>query len=371
VDARDKGQSGRLRLSAVTGGRDNNLNLMRFLAATLVIFTHAFYFTRHTAAEPFHRLFNRGIGDIGVDAFFVLSGFLVTKSWQGRSLPEFAWARCMRIYPGLWASVLLTVLLVGPFFATVPALNFWISRDTLAYIVHNGLMLPYFGARLVLAHAFRGTAAAFNASLWTLPPEIEMYLTLAILGVLFGLRARYAAALALLGIALVLVARLGASEEDLLIAHGRFLYFFFTGSLAWLLRTRITLSSRVALALIVGVAGTVLLTRSFAVRQAALALALPYLLLWFAYVPAGSIRAWNRLGDYSYGLYIYAAPIQLAMATLGIGTIPEANFAASMLIALAFAVASWHLLERRALHRPLPHSLARLQIRTPLLARSH
>lgn len=370
VNARGGRGQARLRLSAVSGGRDNNFNLLRFLAAALVILTHAFYFTAHTAAEPFHRLFNRGFGDAGVDAFFVLSGFLVTKSWQERSLPEFAWARCMRIYPGLWASVLLTVLLAGLFFAAVPALQFWLSRDTLAYIAHNTLMLPHFGARLRLTHALRGTTAAFNASLWTLPLEIEMYLTLAVLGVVFGVRARYAAALALLGVAFVVAGRLWAAENDMLIAHGRFLYFFFIGSLAWLLRARIALSSPAALALMGAVLVTLLLTPSFAARQVALALALPYLLLWFAYVPAGPIRAWNRLGDYSYGLYIYSAPIQLAVATLGVGATPAVNFAASIFIALTFAIASWHLIERPALHRPLPHSLARLRIRTPLLLMS-
>lgn len=359
-----------VRLSSVSAGRDNNLNLMRFVAATMVILTHAFGLTDNTAFEPFHRLFDLGGGDVGVNMFFVLSGLLVTKSWLGKRPSEFAWARCMRIYPGLWASVLITVLLAGLFFSTVPTLTFWSSRETLAYIGHNFFVLPHFGARLDLPHAFTAEGREFNVSLWTLPLEIEMYLMLALVGVLLGVRARYVAALALLGAGMVIVAHLTHSSDAMLASRGRFLYFFFCGSLAYMLRERILLSTLGAAALFAGLIGVGLLSGSFPVRQAALALALPYLLLWSAYIPRGFIRNWNRLGDYSYGLYIYSVPIQTAVAALGIGSTPLKNFWISMPIALAFATASWHLLEQRALHRPLPRWLARLQIQTPLLARS-
>ncbi len=346
-------------LSVACRGRDNNLNLMRFLAATLVIFTHAFGLTDNGRFEPFARVFDLSGGDLGVDVFFVLSGFLVTRSWDGKTPAQFAWARCMRIYPGLWASVLVSVLIAGLLFATVPALTFWSSHDTLAYLAHNLTMLPKLGARLDLPHAFRSHEPTFNVSLWTLPLEIEMYILLGVVGALLGLRARYAAALALLGCGIVLVSKLTGSSHDLLEARGRFMYFFFAGSLAYVLRDRITLSGRVALALLGLVLAGVAFSRSFLVRQAALSLALPYLLLWFAYVPAGPIRKWNRLGDYSYGIYIYAAPIQIALVTLGVGTTPATNFAAAMAVALAFAVTSWHLLERRALRIPLPRLLSR------------
>lgn len=359
-----------LRLSAVTSGRDNNLNLMRFLAATFVIINHAFGLTGQTALEPFQRLFGVGGGYVGVNIFFVLSGFLVTKSWQGRSPVEFAWARCTRIYPGLWASVIITVFLGGLLFATVPALTLWSSHDTLTYLAHNLFVLPHFGAQIDLPHVFTAQGTEFNVSLWTLPLEIEMYLTLALVGVLLGVRARYAAALALLGVGMVIVAHLSHAGDTVLASRGRFLYFFFCGSLAYLLRDRIILSGWAAAGLLLAVLGTIALSKSFPPRQAVLALTLPYLLLWFAYVPAGLIRAWNRLGDYSYGLYIYSAPIQVAVFTLGIGATPARNFFISLLIALAFAAASWHLLESRALHRTMPQSLRRLRIRVPLLARS-
>lgn len=355
-----------LPLSTVSAGRDNNLNFMRFAAATLVVFTHAFEITGHAASELTRRLFDLGSGDIGVDIFFVISGFLVTKSWQGRTPAEFAWARCMRIYPGLWASIVLTVFLTGLLFATVSPFTFWSARGTLAYIAHNFFVMPHFGARLDLPHAFAGQGSEFNDSLWTLPPEIEMYLTLAMLGVLLGVRARYAAILALLGVGMVILAQLTQLSGNVLASHGRFLYFFFSGALAYTLRERIILSVRSVAIMLAGLLGALVLSESIPLHQAALAVALPYLLLWLAYVPAGAIRSWNRLGDYSYGLYIYSMPTQYAVSALGIGT-PAENFGISMLVALAFAVASWHLLERRALKWPMPRWLARMRVRAPLL----
>jgi len=258
-----------VRLSAVIAGRDNNLNLMRFLAAALVMVNHAFGITGHTATEPFYRVFELGGGDIGVDVFFVLSGFLVTRSWEGKPLPAFLWARCMRIYPGLWVSVLVTVILAGACFATVPRLEFWSSRSTLTYVGHNLLMLPHLGARLDLPHAFTAAGSEFNVSLWTLPLEIQMYLTLALLGVLLGIRARYLAALTLLGVGIVLVSKLTHSSHDMLLARGRFLYFFFAGSLAYALRGRIILRSRTAATLLALVFATIAVTGVFAVRQGA------------------------------------------------------------------------------------------------------
>ena len=55
-------------------GRDNNFNIIRFLAATMVIWTHAFGLLGYTEFEPVHRIFGIGAGDLGVDIFFVLSG---------------------------------------------------------------------------------------------------------------------------------------------------------------------------------------------------------------------------------------------------------------------------------------------------------
>jgi len=78
-------------------------------------------------------------------------------------------------------------------------------------------------------------------------------------------------------------------------------------------------------------------------------LTIAYFLLYLAYVPAGFIRKYNLLGDYSYGVYIYAFPVQQSAAALipGISTLHVILIAAPVTILLS--AISWHLLEKRAL----------------------
>lgn len=334
-------------------GRDNNFNLIRFVAATLVIWTHAFGLFDRTSFEPVFDTLHLGAGDLGVDIFFILSGYLVSKSWDGKTLSQFAWARFTRIYPGLWVSILASVLIVALFFTDEPATRFLSSGPTIAYVAHNATMLPTIGSRMTLPHAFPYQGSKFNLALWTLPYELQMYAVLALVGITVGLRAPYVGALAALGVAGVFLDKVGAAHL-MSINRGRFLYLFFIGSLAYSLRRHIPLRTWLAGILACVVALTLALTSRYAIRQAVVLAALPYLLLWCGLVPRSILRLWNRLGDYSYGMYIYGCPIQIALITTGTTTTSGANFLLAMLIALPVAAISWHLLEKNALRLPLP-----------------
>lgn len=335
-------------------GRDNNFNLIRFAAATLVIWSHAFWLRGHSQPDFLSRTFGLGAGGLGVDIFFVLSGFLVAKSLDGKTLAEFIWARCMRIYPALWVSIIVSVLLAALFFSDEAAARFLISDGTVRYIVHNAALLPPLGAQISLPHAIAHEGARFNSSLWTLPHELEMYALLAALGMTVGLRVRYVGALAALGAATgILLHRLGPAGP-VVGPYARFLYLFFAGALAYTLRSRITLRTWLAIGLASAIAVCVVVTHRHFVRLAVLLLAMPYLLLWLGLVPGGPLRLWNRLGDYSYGMYIYACPVQLVLFSTGATSTGEGNFLLSMLITLPIAAASWHALEKRALRIRLP-----------------
>jgi peptidoglycan/LPS O-acetylase OafA/YrhL len=331
-------------------GRDNNFNLIRFLAATSVIWTHAFGIQGEVGHEPLNEVFGISAGEIGVNVFFVLSGYLVSKSWTGKSWQEFAWARCMRIFPALWVSTIVLVFLVAAWFTSEPALQFLTSRSTASFVARNVTII--FGSREDLPGAFWNIYPNINQPLWTLPYELHMYIVLAIVGATLGLRPRWVASLTMLGIAMIALEQLSGQRITWLVDNGRFLCFFFSGSLVYVLRERIVLSWSVTVTCVAVVAVS-LLSKSFAVREAALAPALVYLLLWCAYVPSGVLRLWNRLGDYSYGMYIFAFPVQVALFSAGLRGV-WANFLITMLIALVIAACSWHFLESRALKIKLP-----------------
>lgn len=74
-----------------------------------------------------------------------------------------------------------------------------------------------------------------------------------------------------------------------------------------------------------------------------------YIVLYLAYIPSGHIREFNRLGDYSYGIYIYAWPIQQSIAALTDRISVFQMIILSFGISLTFAIASWHIVEKPSL----------------------
>ena len=66
-----------------TNHRDNNFDFLRFIAALLVIITHSVTLTG-AGIHPL-KSFSNGqirVGDLAVDVFFTMSGFLITASYS-------------------------------------------------------------------------------------------------------------------------------------------------------------------------------------------------------------------------------------------------------------------------------------------------
>jgi peptidoglycan/LPS O-acetylase OafA/YrhL len=106
-----------------------------------------------------------------------------------------------------------------------------------------------------------------------------------------------------------------------------------------------------------------LLVPSQVLRELIVFFTMPYMALWFAYVPAGRIRQFNKLGDYSYGVYIYASPVQLFLARQTDVTEPLLNLLYAVCVVVPVAVLSWHFIEKLALAMPCPAILQRLRLR--------
>jgi peptidoglycan/LPS O-acetylase OafA/YrhL len=347
-------------LATLSTGRDNNLNLLRFTAATAVVYAHSFGVTSQTSSEIFYSIFGIGLGDISVDSFFVVSGFLVVKSFCSKDLRHFIWARIMRIFPALWVSSLLFVAVAGLFFSPLSAIDFWSRHDTLLYLVKNATMLPTVGAETRLPFAFNTSSTAFNTSLWTLPLELQMYMLLSLLGLIGALRyPMITVGVACFG-GIGFVGDLFGWFHLLDIDRARFIFMFFCGSSFFLFRARVLMSGMFAAICIVALVAVAILTSNHVLHRLVLAAVLPFLTLWFGFVPGGHIRRFNQLGDYSYGVYILACPIQFYLADRYGNLSPWGLFAFSMIVVVPLAVISWHYLESRALHAPLPQVMASL-----------
>ena len=340
-------------------GRDNNFNLVRLLAAGLVLVSHSWPLTA-TPGEPLERFADFSLGHLGVDVFFVVSGFLVTGSLLARgSLASFVRARALRIFPALIASAFGTALVIGPLVTQLPLGRYFTAWDTWRFALQNSTTWPW-GVRWWLPGVFlhQPGGPAVNGALWSLPWELTMYALLAVFGALL-LRPRpllTRAALRNVVIALAAAATLGHGLNEAFdwsrafkIVQGlRLVALFFTAAALQFFKGRVPLSWPLLAAALVALPA-VLWTKGFAL--ALYPLALTYLVLWLALVPGGVLRRYNRLGDYSYGFYLWQFPLQQCIVLARPGTTQPQLLMYSLPAALALAVVSWHLIESPALAR--------------------
>jgi len=348
-------------LSDYSGGRNNNFNLIRFVAAMAVLVSHGFALTTgDESIEPFRKHLNMTVGGMAVDVFFLTSGFLVTASLLTRKNAfEFVCARALRIYPALWTMLILTVLLLGSSVTTLALPSYLVSPQVWSYLGHGATLLAGVKSELPGVFDANPIASGINGSLWTLPYEIGMYgILLAgwLIAGIFGrrraglLEAAILATAALAGLyVLIGYFRHGPPEDFELHRTYRLsslLFMFFCGGSFYVLRDRIRMSSKLFGGLLAVLLASAVNKHSF---HAAYILCIPYLLFYIAYVPAGLIRAFNKLGDYSYGIYIYAFPVHQAVVYLLPGSSILASTLACALITLLLSVASWHLIEESAL----------------------
>ena len=99
-------------LDRVFDPRDNALNAWRLVLATTVILWHSWPLTGH--ALP-NRMAVELLASVPVDAFFAISGFLITWSWmRNPNLRQYFTARCLRIFPGLWVCVIIIAFVIAP-----------------------------------------------------------------------------------------------------------------------------------------------------------------------------------------------------------------------------------------------------------------
>ncbi|CAN7364552.1 acyltransferase family protein [Duganella sp. LjRoot269] len=332
-------------------GKDNNFNLIRILAALAVLFTHSFALSG--SVEPLRDSLGMTMGSFAVDIFFIASGFLVTGSLLKRqSLIEFCWARLLRIYPALLVALLLTVLVLGPLFTTLPLHQYFASKVVYIYLVKNLLLVA--GTNFILPGVFENNPypGAVNGSLWTMPYEVRMYLILAVSWLALRLKRQFRLrAMTWAILASTVIAGIATLAEYLASgAAGQFerlFFMFFCGASYYVCRDRIELKRPLFYAMVALLLGSAVWGKQpfFVVYT----LSLAYLLFYLAYVPGGMLRRYNLVGDYSYGTYIYAFPVQQAVAALLPGCSAGTMILLSGAVTLALAALSWHLLEQRAL----------------------
>ena len=298
------------------GSRHNNFGALRLVFAALVIVSHSPELvdgnrTRELLTRVFGTL---SFGELAVDGFFLISGYLIAKSAaQSRTVLEYFAKRIVRIVPGYLVCFLICFFLIAPF---VGASRSVLSFDSIKLGLKNIVeMNPP-----DVAGVFTGSPyPALNGSMWTIAYECRCYLAAAIFGIC-GLYSPSNLRFILLVLSLFLIflvhyfgslANIHFPAEGIVgnpAENSRFLAVFSVGALYYSFRDVIKFTTPIAIC-----SGVILVPLMFSHRWAEAAFMIfgGYILFWLAFkVNMPNISAIDGGTDISYGLYLYAWPIQ-------------------------------------------------------------
>jgi peptidoglycan/LPS O-acetylase OafA/YrhL len=327
-----------------TEQKNNNLTALRWFAALMVLYSHAFVFLGQK--HP-HFLGMVPVGPLGVWIFFSISGYLIMQSWtHDPHLLRFLAKRALRIFPALVVCIVLSMFVLGPVLTTLDLSTYLRHPMTWDYLDNIFLYITY---QLPGVFAANTHPNAVNGSIWSLPVEFFMYLVIAIVGVLKAPRWVWL----ILGVIVVLLAQIWAippgktfiiyrTDVRQVLFCGS---FFMVGAAFYLCRFErfFNLSTVGALTLLwlcLSAVPDLFLLSGW--------LILPFITLGFGLSQGLWLSRLSR-HDYSYGIYIYAFPVQQSLVHFYPQQTIAEHLVSATLITVGLAALSWHLVEKRAL----------------------
>ena len=333
----------------------NNLTALRWFAACLVLYGHAHAFLG-LPEVLFMQIVPMGL--LGVYIFFAISGYLVAQSWsRDPHVLRFMAKRALRIFPGLVVCTLLSVLVLGPLLTSLDANAYWQNEHTLGYLSNIALYISY---HLPGVFANNAWPHAVNGSLWSLPVEFFMYLLLALIGLVgamvqAALNIQRATAWLVGGMSLLFIALAALwalpTQEAMVVYRTDLrhipmcgVYFMVGASLYCFQWEKHFTLSNVLLALVAW------LSLSHRTQWFAMAswLVLPFVVMAFGLARHPWLGRMHTR-DYSYGIYIYAFPVQQTVASFWPQMPLPAYLLSTFVITVALAAISWHFVEKPAL----------------------
>lgn len=324
---------------------NNNFDLLRLTGALLVMFSHAYGQMADPSREILYRLTNHHIfmGNIGLMIFFVISGYLVTQSLlQTASVKKYIARRILRIYPAYIVNMLLLLFILGAILTSLPLGDYFSNRLTWKFLYENILIIP---SSHILPGVFNETDV--NPSAWTVPFELKLYLLLLLIYLIPFLSFKWKIGLVffvclILGlfVPVVLLQRITGHNLNVWYSLG---FYFISGSLLNAFKDKIPIHY-IGIFILVTV---LLVTHLLGLPGNFLKLlCITYTIIWLGTrTPVILKLKW----DLSYGIYLYAAPVQLALSQLSHHSLPlwQYNLISTPIIVLLAAL-SWNLVEKKA-----------------------
>lgn len=321
----------------------NQFNFLRIFAAFLVFFGHGYILHGLTPTTVLSHA-------LGVYIFFAISGYLISMSWdRDPSLYRFFIKRTIRIFPALIVCILLSVIILGPILTTLPIKDYFFNTATLIYMKNIFLHISYY---LPGVFEHNPVANAVNGSLWSLPVEFMMYILVAIIG--STIRKYYIKYIILiLFILFLFVTKYWALEtQDIIIFYGMDLktiiyigVYFWAGAFLYHFNFKKYFSFEtfvisVLLLIFVFQWGNIYSWLSYFL--------IPFMVLSFGFSTSKYLKIFDK-ADYSYGLYIYAFPVQQTFVYIYPSGSIYIHLLLAFIITMILATFSWHFIEKPSL----------------------
>ncbi len=331
----------------VNSESEDNFAAIRLIAALLVVFGHSFPLTGGEGPG----YLGSPVSTLAVKVFFVISGYLISESWQrdghfGRYMQR----RALRIFPGLIVLCLLTVLLVGPILTT-QNLGAYFSNSASWRYLQNAILYPNYSLPGVFETNFYRNAV--NGSLWTLPVEFSMYLLTPLILILPLARSSIWIIALATSIASVWFCRIAVPATPVVLYGSNIINalemapYFIWGMVYRIWVPRAILNLQMTLLLVILL--PLLITDWPSAEMVSLVL-VPYATLSLGHASPAWFSSIGRFGDFSYGTYLYGFLVQQIICNeINVANNHWTNFLIAAPIILLLGVLSWFFVEKPAM----------------------
>jgi peptidoglycan/LPS O-acetylase OafA/YrhL len=255
----------------------------------------------------------------------------------------------LRIFPALVVFVLIAVFIFGPLTTALPVKEYFSNKYTYSYLLNIFLRISY-----CLPGVFEDLRMAnvINGSLWSLPIEFFLYIVLALCSFMTTSK-RYIYLMLFIISGILGVFWANRTDKMLVIYATDLRQFFLTGVYFWAgsvffafdLKRYFSIPRVIAAFIIL-----LFLESHTNIIYPASCILLPYIILSFGLSSSLKELEWlTKLGDFSYGFYIYSFPIQQLVVMLKPDITISFYLLICSLLILPFAIFSWKIIEQPAL----------------------
>ncbi|REC47038.1 acyltransferase family protein [Chryseobacterium pennipullorum] len=319
----------------------NNFDFIRVLLAFIVFVGHL---GALSASEQLTFLTYSPV-EIAVFAFFIVSGFLIARSYErSSSLKSYAKKRINRIVPAYLLVVFLCAILLS-LVSTLSFSEYFGNTQVYKYLFWNSLFMNFKAPWLPGVFGNQ----AVNGALWTLKIEMCFYISVPLIFLFFGKNNRYRniSLIILYFLSLIYLNYFEMTEQASLSRQipgslcyfigGMFIYFNFDQFIKHKNTLFIIAMLTVWIDLILNI-------KLFSPMMISI------IVLYIAY-SFKFLNNFGKYGDFTYGIYIFHFPIIRVFATLGLFANYNPYFMSiiCMLVVIGVGIASWHLYEKRFL----------------------